>query len=100
MEGIEWPGTASRRLHAPLGGADRTIKMGTTMRKFLGEISVLVLTGALASAAAHAQVPRGNEYEGEVSTRAYTPVTKRTKIPTKQTFIPLSNNANAVMLEP
>jgi len=70
------------------------------MRKLLVGVSALVLAGALAGAAVHAQVPRGNEYEGEVSSRTYAPVTKRTKIPTKETFIPLSNNANAVMLEP
>ena len=47
----------------------------------------------------HAQIPRGPEYDGETG-RPYVQLTAKTKIPTKQTFVQLSNNANAVILEP
>ena len=64
--------------------------MGTTIETFSLKCPAFVVAGVLAERRVHAQVPRGNEYEGETSGRAYTPLTKETKIPTKETFIPLS----------
>ena len=69
------------------------------MRKWMAGIAVAALAGTLAGASAQAQIPRGEEYEGQVA-RNYTDPAKRTAIPTKETFVQLSNNANAVLLEP
>jgi hypothetical protein len=68
------------------------------MRTTIVAIAACALAGALTGSGAQAQNARA---PGEgARARAYTPPTAKTKIPTKMTYVPLANNANAVILEP
>jgi hypothetical protein len=60
-------------------------------------IGVCVVAGVLAAAAQAQQARAPEERAGNAR---YVPLTERTKRPTKLTFVPLANNANAVILEP
>jgi hypothetical protein len=68
------------------------------MRKSTAGFAALISVSALAAVGVRAQQARA---PAERATNAqFVPLTERTKIPTKLTFVPLANNANAVILEP
>jgi len=67
------------------------------VRKSLSGICVRILASVLACSALHAQTRMAAPAN---ATRAYVPLTARTKIPTKLTFVELAGNTNAVILEP
>jgi pimeloyl-ACP methyl ester carboxylesterase len=67
------------------------------MGRYWIAIGSFVLAGVLMTSAAQSQVPRAG---GDRPPRAYVPPTAKTTRPTKMSFVPLANNANALILEP